>query len=219
MSDYKAILPPVLDSMKIELPHFPTRMQALIFRLWEMVPAATLARILRTDAATVTALAMDMGLREQENTDIWQKSGYITIIRAAWHLLPYEQLLDLLGWDAEQLAFTLREDDFLRSKLGNGKFDCEPILYAPLTADEQAATARLRAVIEHHVRIHDSEITVAPFDFFAQSYKPRTPGPRPADCPIDLRDGWTIRIVACDARTAGFVEDFRADMAPIWTAK
>ena len=48
-----------------------------------------------------------------------QKSrGYITLIRRNWHLLPYDQLLELLEMTPEQLAFSLREDDFLWIKLG-----------------------------------------------------------------------------------------------------
>ena len=41
--------------------------------------------------------------------------GYITIIRRNWHLLPYEQLLELVQMTPEQLSFALREDDALGS--------------------------------------------------------------------------------------------------------
>ena len=58
-----------------------------------------------------------------------QARSYITVIKRNWHLLPYEQLLELLGWTADQLAFTLREDDFLFIKLGNLKPNCEPLRY------------------------------------------------------------------------------------------
>ncbi len=44
--------------------------------------------------------------------------GYVTLIRRNWQLLPYEQLLELLEMTPEQLAFTLREDDYLWVKLG-----------------------------------------------------------------------------------------------------
>ena len=47
--------------------------------------------------------------------------GYVTLIRRNWHLLPYDQLLELLGMTPEQLAFTLREDDYLWIKLGSLK--------------------------------------------------------------------------------------------------
>jgi hypothetical protein len=77
-----------------------------------------------------------------------QRRSYITVIRRNWHLLPYEQLLQLLGWTPEQMAFTLREDDFLFVKLGNLKPLCEPIRYAPPSANvlarERAIAAKLR---------------------------------------------------------------------------
>src|SRR5262249_49919441 len=43
--------------------------------------------------------------------------------------LPYDQLLALLNWTPEQLAYTLREDDFLFVKLGSLKPHCEPLRY------------------------------------------------------------------------------------------
>jgi hypothetical protein len=63
-----------------------------------------------------------------------QARSYITVIKRNWHLLPYEQLLVLLDWTAERLAFTLREDDFLWIKLGSLKPECEPLRYQ--TPDE-----------------------------------------------------------------------------------
>ncbi|MBE6928832.1 MAG: hypothetical protein E7463_01010 [Ruminococcaceae bacterium] len=214
MSDYKSALPPVDTSLKLSLPHFPTRMQALIFRMWEMVPAAKLAEVLGTTEEIVRALAADMALPPQKDTDVWQSSGYITIIRAAWHLLPYEQLLTLLGWDAEKLSYILKEDDFLSHKLGN-KFPCEPILYAPLTAEEQAETALLRETILRHVRTHDAEDTVDPFNFFPTAPKKRIPGICPADACANLLEGWELIDETDDARAADFIADFREDMA-LW---
>ena len=68
-----------------------------------------------------------MGLRPPRAITPEQLSrSYITIIRRNWHLLPYDQLLTLLGWTGEKLAYTLREDDFLYVKLGNqiGRASC-----------------------------------------------------------------------------------------------
>ena len=53
--------------------------------------------------------------------------GYITLLRRNWHLLPYDQLLVLLDMTPEQLAYALREDDFLWVKLGSLKPRCEPL--------------------------------------------------------------------------------------------
>src|SRR5437868_598650 len=95
-------------------PHFPTRQQAFVWRNWEIVPVERLARVLEINDANVLQLAQEMGLRVPPQVEArWLTRGYLTIIRNNWHLLPYEQLLTLLGWTASELAYTLKEDDFL----------------------------------------------------------------------------------------------------------
>jgi hypothetical protein len=77
-------------------------------------------------------VARALGLGDQPLiTKEQQRRSYITIIKRNWHLLPYEQLLALLDWPAEKLAYTLREDDFLFVKLGNHKPKCDPLKWAP----------------------------------------------------------------------------------------
>jgi hypothetical protein len=78
-----------------------------------------------------------------------ERRGYLTLIRRNWHLLPYEQLLALLGWSEEKLAFTLREDDFLWIKLGERKPRAEPIRWREPSAAEQERAAAIRA------RVHE----------------------------------------------------------------
>lgn len=63
-----------------------------------------MAEVLETTEENVIALAERMGLKEQENVDIWKNSGYITVIKSVWHILPYEQILKLLNWNEERLA-------------------------------------------------------------------------------------------------------------------
>ena len=69
------------------------------------------------------------------------------LIRRNWHLLPYEQLLELLDMTPEQLAFTLREDDFLFSKLGSLKPKCEPLHYAKPDAAAKRRAAEIKQVV------------------------------------------------------------------------
>ncbi|MBN1436879.1 MAG: hypothetical protein JW936_07380 [Sedimentisphaerales bacterium] len=136
---------------ELRLSHWPTRFQAFIWRNWELVEADTLAHILGTDTPTVEQLATNMGLRVPAVVGKhWRERGYVTLIRRNWHLLPYEQLLELLGWSADKLAYTLKEDDFLWIKLGQCKPDCEPVRYRSLSAEEIEATAQLRTTIEKH---------------------------------------------------------------------
>src|SRR4026207_616452 len=124
----------------VPLPHFPSRLHAFVWRNWPLVPAKTLGKVIGRSSEQVRALAQAMGLGEQPKitTDRLQRTA-LTIIKRNWHLLPYEQLLELLGWSAEELACTLREDDFLYIKLGSLKPKGEPIRY---TASGDASQVR-----------------------------------------------------------------------------
>ncbi len=47
-----------------------------------------------------------MGLEPDSSFgNLWLERGYVTIIRRNWHLLPYEQLLELLDWTVEEMDF------------------------------------------------------------------------------------------------------------------
>lgn len=115
----------------VEYPYFPDRQHAFVWRNWTLVPAARLAEVLATSEENVNRLAASMGLRPQRGIEpYWSDArGYITVLRRNWHLLPYDQLLTLLGLTREELAWRLIEDDFLFVKLGNVKPACEPLRY------------------------------------------------------------------------------------------
>lgn len=122
-------LPEPVASPPVRLPHFPDRVHAFVWKNWQLVPAEKMALVLGTTPENVVGLGRSMGLSgPPEITEEQQRRSYITVIRRNWHLLPYDQLMQLLGWSEEQLAFTLREDDFLSVKLG-AKPDCAPLLY------------------------------------------------------------------------------------------
>lgn len=132
-------------------PHFPTRFQAFLWRNWGLVPAERLARVLRTTPQNARDSAQELGLpAEPAQTPPWLERGFITLIRANWHLLPYEQLLELLGWDEQKLLIYLKEEDFLWHKLGGEKPACPPLLWHPLSLREQEETTHLRKIVERH---------------------------------------------------------------------
>lgn len=133
----------------VAFPHFPTVLQAVVWRNWELVPVERLAAVLETTPENVLGLARDLGLRVPARVvSEWLTRGYVSLIRANWHLLPYDQLCQLLGWSEEKLAYTLREDDFLWIKLGQLKPDAPRVVYRPLTEAEQARTAAIRQQLE-----------------------------------------------------------------------
>ena len=120
----------------VSLPHFPSRLHAFVWRNWPLVTPQRMARVCGARRADIVRLGRAMGLGAPPRiTRDQQARSYLTVIKRNWHLLPYDQLLNLLGWPAEQLAFTLREEDFLFIKLGSLKPRCEPLRYQP--ADEK----------------------------------------------------------------------------------
>ncbi|MBR5542833.1 MAG: hypothetical protein IKU65_01900 [Oscillospiraceae bacterium] len=161
-------LPPVKKGKKLALEHFPNRFYAAVFRLWETVFAERIAFALDTSVDKVKAAAADMGMPEQKNMEKWGKHGYITTIRNVWHILPYEQLIKLLGWNEEQLATTLKEDDFLDVKLGGFKPDCEPVRFEEPDEEQKSRLFRIKSVMQKYFgEMFDGE---KPFDFFGDNY-------------------------------------------------
>ncbi len=132
----------------VEFKHFPAAQQAVIWRNWEMLPVKTLADVLDAPEEEIVKAAGDMGLPLPPCAEPkWLALGYVTIIRANWHLLPYEQLLQLLGWSPEKLAFHLKEDDFLWHKLGDLKPCCDRVKYRQLTPEESEKTRCLKETV------------------------------------------------------------------------
>src|SRR5829696_8746780 len=123
-----SVLPVGNAPAPLPLPHFPSRLHAFVWRNWPLGRVEQLAKVLGTAPRQVEEMARAMGLPRQPHiTDEQLRRSHITIIKRNWHLLPYEQLLALLGWTPEKLAYILREDDFLYIKLGSHKPKCEQL--------------------------------------------------------------------------------------------
>jgi len=171
--------------------YFPDRLHEFVWRNWNAVPPAKLAHIVGCSAPQITVLAESMGLPAVPSVPPeMRQRGYVTLIRRNWHLLPYEQLLELLEVTPERLALMLREDDFLWHKLGQLKPQCEPLQYHP--PDDVAR--RRAAEIRHVVAGNFGEAIRGPaeprFDFVRQLRTPlpsHTPPPLTANRPALLR--------------------------------
>ena len=150
----------------IHYPHFPTRFQAVIFRNWGVIPAARLAAVLRCTEDQVRDCAEEMGLeRIIVVNPKWVSHSYLTIIRNNWQLLPYSQILEMLGWSADKMAYTLKEEDFFWTKLGKLKPETEAVHYEPLTEELHKATALLRETIDRYFPAEKRSYVDKPFAF------------------------------------------------------
>jgi len=145
------VLPVGKNPLPVASPHFPTRLHAFVWRNWLLVDAELLAKVLETAPAKVEAIATSMGLPVSSGQrSQMRERGYITLIRRNWHLLPYDQLLTLLGKTPEELALTLREDDFLYYKLGGLKPKCEPLHYQEPDAAAKQRAAEIKQIVQKH---------------------------------------------------------------------
>ena len=130
-------------------PNFPDRLHLFIWRNWELANTDRMAKVLGTTPEKVLAIGASMGLPPKPHlTDHQRQRIYITVIRENWHLLPDDQLLDLLGWDRQHYEYTLKEDDFLWMKLGMLKPRCDWLRYE----EPSDATRRRAAGIKRLVR-------------------------------------------------------------------
>lgn len=144
-----SVLPEVSELRAIRYEYFPTVWQNVIWRNWGYVPIERLAKILDASCEELKRAAELMGLDPEETVkEIWEKRGYITLIRNNWHLCTYEQLLVLLNMTEETLAFILKEDDFLWVKLGFIKPLVEAPKYAPLTKEQEAQTRQIAKLFQ-----------------------------------------------------------------------
>src|SRR4051812_28539609 len=76
----------------LAFPHFPSRLHAVVWRNWQLVEPARLAKVLGASEEQIVRLAESMGLPPagHPSPDLVRRA-YITILRRNWHLLPYEQ--------------------------------------------------------------------------------------------------------------------------------
>ena len=133
----------------VACPHFPDRLHAFVWRNWQLVPAKRLGEVVGCSAKDIVRLGRSLGLAGPPKiTTEQQRRAALSIIKRNWQLLPYEQLLPLLGWTAEQMAYTLREDDFFWVKLGNLKPQCEPLRYQPPDERARARAKEIAAVVK-----------------------------------------------------------------------
>lgn len=134
--------------LPVALPHFPGKLHAFLWRNWNLVSTQRLADVVGAKPADILRLAAAIGLPiPLPVTSDQEQRSYLTVIRRNWHLLPRDQMLQLLNWSDEKLTFTLQEDDFFYIKLGSVKPECEPIRFQVSGGAEKTQEKWLSGVI------------------------------------------------------------------------
>jgi hypothetical protein len=157
----------------VSFPHFPDRLHAFVWRNWPLVPVERMARVVGAEPGEIAGLGRAMGLGAPPRIPLGQQArSYLTIIKRNWHLLPYEQLLELLGWTAEQLAYTLREDDFFFIKLGSLKPRCERLVWQAPGEDARQREREIARIISEELAGEPAQPKDPLFGFVAALSKP-----------------------------------------------
>jgi hypothetical protein len=148
-------------------PHFPSRLFLFVWRNWELANVDRLADVLGTGQESVLKVGRMMGLPPKVRmTDDQLRRIYITVIRQNWHVLPHEQIVQLLGVSRARYEYILKEDDFLWVKLGLGvKPRCERLTYQEPSADEIERAAEIDRTLRAHLGRSFQQPGEAPFQF------------------------------------------------------
>lgn len=192
-SDPALPLPTGAERPPVEFSHFPDRLHAVVWRNWQLVSPECLAETLGTTGEAVRAMAASMGLPPAGDIPPdWRRRGFITIVRRNWHLLPYEQILQLIDMTPEELAVALREDDFLFVKLGSFKPRCPPVLWEEPSAATRQRVGEIRQLVEEHFGGSLGPPRERPFAFIADL---RRSLPRPSGGDLDHARAAEPRII------------------------
>ena len=150
-ADTSAELPMGSAPVPLEAAWFPSRLHAFLWRNWTLVDVSRLVEVVGGRPRDLRRVARSMGLpRARVLSAGDRRRANLTLIRRNWHLLPYDQLLTLLGWTADELAYTLREDDFFYVKLGLLKPKATRLSWAEPDAAQNARAEEIARLVREH---------------------------------------------------------------------
>lgn len=181
-----SLLPQGMKKEALEIPYFPDKSYAFIFRNWNLTRLDRLAAVLNTTPEKIEETARIMGLPPYKEP-VWKTDQiYITLLRRNWHLLPWEQILILLETTPEKLAFNLKEDDFLWIKLGSLKPVCSPVQYRQPTESDRKELEKISSIFMKDFTTDLSNIKEESRFAFIEDLKKTDPGfsPKLGDSPF-----------------------------------
>lgn len=164
--------------------HFPNRLFAFVWRNWNLIGVEKMASLLHCKSWEVRDMAQAMGLQEAKPLyPTYTKQLYITLLRRNWHLLPYDQLMEVTGMSEKEMEFALKEDDFLFHKFGRLKPRVDRLWYSLPSASEWERAAAIYAVVDAHFT--DPLPEDPRFSFIDQLAKTEASGPQMNPTHID----------------------------------
>lgn len=201
--------------LRPDLDYFPSRLHAVIFRNWDIVPHERLASVLQTDVTTIRQAGATMGLKPPAPLTPEEIHRNVEItLRRNWWLLTRPQIEAMLDMSAREVDEFLSKEAFLPALLASQPDDLTPLKYE---APDSATRARL-AWFGRHVKKHLRDVAETPEElrltFVNELCQPHNagdfiPGTKPKHNDADLRFGWELQSPANRGRVLqNAVEDF-----------
>lgn len=150
----------------IDMDYF-TNWQKIIFRNFGLVKSDLIGKVIGLSESEVLLHAKQLGLDRMRYEPLWQKKGFVTIIRNNWDILPNDKIAELLELSENELNKLLTDYDFLDIKLGK-KPHVEEFAFKPLSDEEKARTDSVCKIVSDNFK----ERVVKPFDFFRNFIEP-----------------------------------------------
>lgn len=100
-------------------PYFPSPAHQFVWRNWDLVPCAGIARALRTDEQSVQRMGQEMYLNADAACPVLQERLVFNVLRRNWSFVPRQQIATLLDFRESDLEKLLDRDAFYRSHLGS----------------------------------------------------------------------------------------------------
>ena len=188
--------------LRPDLDYFPSRLDAVIFRNWDIVPHERLASVLQTDVATVRRAGVAMGLTPPAPlTPEEIRRNVEIILRRNWPLLPRSQIEALLGMTAGEVDEFLGKESFLPALLAGQPEGLTPLKYEPPDAATQARLAWFGRQVKKHLRAVAATPEEPRLAFIKELCQAHAPGDfiagtKPNAGDADLRSGWQLQTPA-----------------------
>ncbi len=179
-------------------PHFPDRLHLFIWRNWELANTDRMAKVLGTTSENILEIGASMGLTKKiELSEDQLRRIYITVIRQNWHVLPDDQLMELLGWTVQEYEYHLKEDDFLWVKLGLLKPKCDRLRYSQPSSLARQRAVEIKEIVHKTMGGAIDEAGESAFSFIerlssTQITPRRDPSSKALENEIDLSTGWSV---------------------------
>jgi hypothetical protein len=186
------------EATRPDLDYFPSRVHAVIFRNWDIVPHERIAAVLETKISIIEQAGKELGLPKTKPLSQQEMRRNIEIVlRRNWALLPRRQIEGLLNFSPAEFDDFLSKEIFLRALLAEPWPGLMRLKYEPSNAEVASRLKWFHEKVRGHLMNASGspeEPRLAFIQNLCQAHHPAdfSPGTKPQPGDADLRSRWLI---------------------------